>query len=728
MATERSGEGFRVAVGSDATEQRLRGDEPTDDPANDRLGYAPIARTIATSLRAQIGRQDGLVYGVHGAWGSGKTTVLRFVLHELRDETDADEIKVVRFNPWWFSGQEDLTRAFFDELTAVIGTELDDKAKGALKRFASGVSGASGLLKYGMGLIPGAALVPEELRSQIVDALSSLADETPPSLNEQRRIVEKALAGATFRTLVVIDDVDRLTSDEQLQVFRLVKSVADLPKIDYLLAFDDDLAAKALTARPEYAADTGYLEKIVQAPFHLPVLEQYALSDWLISLIEDFVTTEEIAPGDHWQGVLRSIVNPLVMTPRSVVKLADALRTRWPSARGEAVFADLLAIEAIRLFDRPLYRAIREEGLWLTGEDKTFSKEREKERAEGFLARFEEASRRQFAERAVSALFPRFKELTGSSFFGGDAKKARGLGIANSNRFGIYFGTDLGSQAVSRQAVLALFEPAFDVAGAADMFRRAAGIARRTGGTMAPVLMDELEQVWPDLDDDARTALLDALLRYGDLLITDADFKALSFSWGTDDRLRSLLRRLLHALPQERRFPVLQNAVGSPNGSTPVTYLLHTLSGEHKRHGIDWQNDFGEPVLEEDDVARLERELHAALLERLDDEALDGLSDSTRIIGLWSRFAPGTELEEHLDVLKRTSDGRVRLAKLLVSPRGWNSSRGAYDVVPKFEDGPIDVATVIDAVREDAELANDSVDPVLHRFLAAAKNSNRDDE
>ena len=714
-------------MGRSAEKAKLQGDEPASDPTKDRLGYAPLAKTIAASLQAQIGRQDGLVYGVHGPWGSGKTTVLRFVLHELRSEIEAEEIKVVRFNPWWFSGQEDLTRAFFDELTAVIGTKLDDKAKGALRRFASGVSGAGGLVKYATGLIPGAALVPEELRSKIVDALGALADETPPSLNEQRRIVEDALEVATFRTLVVIDDVDRLTSDEQLHVFRLVKSIADLPKIDYLLAFDDQLAVNALKARPEYAADTGYLEKIVQAPFHLPVLEQYALSDWLVGLVEEFATTEEIVPGDYWQDVLRSVVNPLVTTPRAVVKLADALRTRWPSARGETVFADLLAIEAIRLFDRPLFAAIRAEGLWLTGKDRTYSAERQKERAERLLQRFDDGEHRQFAKHALSTLFPRFKELVGSSFYGGSGTKGdRGLGIANSNRFGVYFGADLGSQAVSRQAVLALFEPRFDAERASRMYELSATTPRRTGGTMAPVLMDEIDQVRPDLDEDAQVALLGSLLRDGDALLTEADFKQLSFSWGSDDRLRSLSRKLLHALPAARRLPVLQNAVGARNGSTSMSYLVFTLVGEHDRHGIKWQNDFDGPALEEEEVVKLEEAFHEALLERLDAEALDDLPDSMRLVGSWKSFPRGSELEERLGNLLDTPKGRVRLAKLLVSPRGWNRSRGSYDIVAKFDDGPIDMRSVIDAIRTDVEQADGDVDEALKRFLAAVENTKRD--
>jgi hypothetical protein len=63
--------------------------------------------------------------------------------------------------------------------------------------------------------------------------------------------------------LVVIDDIDRLSLDEALLIFRLVKSVGRLPKVMHLLVYDRQLAEKIANERFP-SEGPHYLEKITQ--------------------------------------------------------------------------------------------------------------------------------------------------------------------------------------------------------------------------------------------------------------------------------------------------------------------------------------------------------------------------------------------------------------------------------------------------------------------------------
>ena len=58
----------------------------------------------------------GAVVGVFGPWGSGKTSFLNLVKHELEGES----VHILEFNPWMFSGTEQLVQRFFIELTSSI--------------------------------------------------------------------------------------------------------------------------------------------------------------------------------------------------------------------------------------------------------------------------------------------------------------------------------------------------------------------------------------------------------------------------------------------------------------------------------------------------------------------------------------------------------------------------------------------------------------------------------
>lgn len=48
---------------------------------------------------------NGLVIGISGKWGSGKTTVLNFIKEHIQD----DNVTFIDFNPWLYSSQEELS-------------------------------------------------------------------------------------------------------------------------------------------------------------------------------------------------------------------------------------------------------------------------------------------------------------------------------------------------------------------------------------------------------------------------------------------------------------------------------------------------------------------------------------------------------------------------------------------------------------------------------------------
>jgi len=104
--------------GINKTDDRLHlsGDRPKEHLAEDRLGYANFAQTLAISI-AGLAPTEGIVLAVNGAWGSGKTTAVNMIVEALaslqKEGLPDREIVPIRFNPWWFSEQEDLIKAFF---------------------------------------------------------------------------------------------------------------------------------------------------------------------------------------------------------------------------------------------------------------------------------------------------------------------------------------------------------------------------------------------------------------------------------------------------------------------------------------------------------------------------------------------------------------------------------------------------------------------------------------
>ena len=89
-------------------------DSPIESPCDDVLGRAQVAESFARHLLS-VDATDGAVVGVFGPWGFGKTSFLNLAKHHLREPA-----YVVDFNPWLFSGTEQLIQQFFTALSVQI--------------------------------------------------------------------------------------------------------------------------------------------------------------------------------------------------------------------------------------------------------------------------------------------------------------------------------------------------------------------------------------------------------------------------------------------------------------------------------------------------------------------------------------------------------------------------------------------------------------------------------
>ncbi len=164
----------------------------------------------------------------------------------------------------------------------------------------------------------------------------------------------EALAGLGTRIIVFIDDVDRLEPGEIVEVLRLVRSVADFPNVVYVLCYDPEVVAKAIS-RETGADGQAYLAKIV--PITLPVPEPEPLS--LQRMFTDKL--KEIEPQPDHDAESR-IYNELrlnpgrLRTPRDVNRVLDALRFLWPGLRGDVDFGDLVLLQLIRNANPALYK------------------------------------------------------------------------------------------------------------------------------------------------------------------------------------------------------------------------------------------------------------------------------------------------------------------------------------------------------------------------------------
>ena len=332
----------------------LKNDHPLELAQNDTLNRASFAQSIARRLLLLTAPQS-IVVGIQGPWGSGKSSILNFMAEVVETDTLFEEMNlpqetakpiIIRFNPWWFSGQEDLFSRFFQELGAQIGRsgQLEKVAKAVSK-----ISQVARLLSL-MGIAP--EIIPQigEVGVKILKG-----DE---SLDGIRREVIKLLADAEHPIWVFIDDVERLQANEIKQMFSLVRSVGDLPYVRYVLAYDPITLESAI----DDAGSSGerYVEKVVQVPFTVPQPTVTAMERAFFTAIDAVVIEarrEALKPEFDRATAVEcfSILQPALSSLRAINRLANSLRLSLPSVIEEVYLPDFILLEAVKVFKPTTY-------------------------------------------------------------------------------------------------------------------------------------------------------------------------------------------------------------------------------------------------------------------------------------------------------------------------------------------------------------------------------------
>ncbi len=556
----------------------LSSDRPLSDPNDDLFGHAPFSKHLADAIRRQKGA-DGIVLALYGPWGSGKSTVLGYVLHYLKQAPEPERPIVVPFNPWWFSGQENLARAFLGQLQAVLPEEYSGfKELGKkLSEFSEALGGSAEIAGGAFGVpVPGG----------VVKAGLKMLGPKPKDVPSLKNRLSELLRKEAKRVLVVIDDIDRLAPDEVRQLFTVIKALADFPYVTYLLAFDREVASDAISAQTGLPGER-YLEKIIQVPFELPLIDRVSLRKALFSRLDAVMqgTPEGRFDNDHWTNVFHSGVDPLIRVPRDIVRLTNSLSVTYPAVVGEVNPVDFIAIESLRVFLPKVYNAIRaneEKFVGYRAPDHNI----EKQAAVAFHDAWVQAVPNELQSSTkdlMQRLFPKLESVWSNMHYSSDSAMQwrRELRVCSPDVFSAYFRLSLPEGTLSRAELDGFLALSDDAKAIGEALLDAAKIKRADGLSKVRALLERLmDHVEKDVKHEYISPIVHALLDVGDELLQESDSPSGMFDFGNESRVSRVIYHLLKRVKKAARSAIVVNAMDAGHSLRCSQYLIATLSDE----------------------------------------------------------------------------------------------------------------------------------------------------
>ncbi len=377
---------------------------PDNETDRDFLNFTGVADTVAEIIVQAKGRPISI--GVSGAWGVGKSSMIRLVHRSLTERSGKGngDFVFVDFNAWLYQGYDDARAALMEVIGEKLIEEAEKRKKGLDKakefverirwfRLAKLVIGSAAALYAG---VPPVGLVGE-----VEDTASGLLDakkksSPPQEIHALRESFEKTLEAMDVKLVVLIDDLDRCLPETTISTLEAIRLFLFLKNTAFVIAADDAMIKYAVRRHfPDVTDDLviNYFDKLIQLPIRVPPLGTQEVRAYMMLLyVEnsgmDDTVKEKIRSGickqlgQTWQGKrvdrafmqslhdkfdhelvgkfdtadrlahLMTTASGILGNPRLIKRFLNALAIRMAISNAHGVGVDEAVLAKMLLFER----------------------------------------------------------------------------------------------------------------------------------------------------------------------------------------------------------------------------------------------------------------------------------------------------------------------------------------------------------------------------------------
>lgn len=436
-------------------------DKAIESSEQDLLGRVTFSKQLGEAIYKYDGK-DGLVLGVFGKWGTGKTSILNMVVNEINylSDNDDDSPIIVNFSPWNYSDKDNLIGIFFEDLRIKLKLHSNKENMKQIVRAIDQYSGALNLLLY-TSIVSSQnwiIMLKYPLKCLYRYIRGKILEDN--DLDKVKANLERVLIKSRQKIVVIIDDIDRLTNTQIRDIFQLVKQVGNFPNIIYVLSMDREVVCRALE-NVHNIDGAKYLEKIVQIPFEIPALLKPRLRELFLTKLENTIKAISDNPKidqAYWSEVFTNCIEPYIETLRDVNRVINTFQFRYKILYEETAFEDMVALTTIEVLEPQLYQWIgRNKDLLCSTYSHSFSA-LFRNKSDYRTSIHEELKKlginTDIGIKFLSTLFPVFAEdIDERDYRYTESNIRETMRVAQEERFDSYFMFDLGGIPVSRYII-----------------------------------------------------------------------------------------------------------------------------------------------------------------------------------------------------------------------------------------------------------------------------------
>ncbi len=333
----------------------LLDDYPSSEKYIDIYGRSGYAASVAKHIEG-TSSDVSFAIGIIGDWGSGKSDFLIRLKAALKDN---DENIIFDFNPWRVNKADAIIDEFFKALSK------------QLKPYNQSI--ANTINDYSSRVLKTA----RETQFKLIDALIGGWFQED-DIQERYDTINESIKATSKRIVIFIDDVDRLTGKEVMEVLRIIRNTANFANTFFVVGIDQNYIISVLKNTKDFANEEEYLKKVFQLTITLPAFKKEVFGGEIkkhlftpdmdetyqrrltlaltrFGVDADATGPELFFPSFDYESLLERMIDNI----RDLKRFCNSFKIVFNILKDEADLHDLIMLELIRNKSIEVYNSIR---------------------------------------------------------------------------------------------------------------------------------------------------------------------------------------------------------------------------------------------------------------------------------------------------------------------------------------------------------------------------------
>lgn len=307
----------------------LQSDDPIENNEGDKFNFKNKIEHLSGIIEKSHFEKSFSI-GIVGSWGSGKSSFINLLKEKVEKNND---LLYLEFFPFMAQKDSDMYSLFFDELISLI-----NKYDGRL---------SDDLLSYINRLL-------ESYHNKTIISLFSKKNtlQSNVSISKLYKTINDSLFKLDKKIIVFVEDLDRLTAEEVVQVLKLIRNSANFRNFIFIVSLDKEYILRSLMTN-NHIYDYSYINKFFQLEVHLKKISQNNLKKEFKEILTSIPL--EILPDNIKDEIIsltynqRNLFDDYIFTMRDVKRLVNQIIFDYPLLKDDIDINDYLNFTYLKI-------------------------------------------------------------------------------------------------------------------------------------------------------------------------------------------------------------------------------------------------------------------------------------------------------------------------------------------------------------------------------------------